>query len=326
MTKAYDKIRNHAGLVDLTDWARIEIGGAQAREALDSVVGGNLIDLFDGRAMNTLIPSVEGGVEAILWVIATSVGFELIAEPSEAEAIESVLAELQNNFDITVDDRSATRFHLVLTGPDAEEIASEALGDGVASIAFLNAFDLDDEISAARIGFFGEYELHLFGPVAAKAALIERLVAVGGDGIVTDQEAFPTMMAEMRILNRARDIQPGASVFATGLQWMIDFQKDNLRGADALSARREEADRGCVLMVLDAAPQTGALSVDGEEIGHVQSAYHSGTLGKTVALAYLDADLAAPGLVLQTSLGLAQTVSAPAFLSRSVTKALGHAA
>jgi len=327
MSNVYEKLRDHAGLVDLTNWTRFEVTGADATDALDSVMGGNMLDLFEGKAMNTLIPSLDGGVEAIVWVIATVDGFSVVAEPEETQAVAAVLGGLPDAFDVVVSDQSDTQFHLVLTGPNAEAIAETALGDDILSIAFLNAYVLPNEVLAARIGYFGEYELHLFGTPDNKDLVISALNEAAGVDLIADQSAFPTMMAEMRVLNRARDIPPEVSVFDAGLQWMVDFQKENLRGADALASRRDEPGRACVLMVLDDQEiVSGAISVEGEQIGAVQAAYPSATLGKTVALAYLDADIATSGLVLQTSAGVATTVSAPAFLSKSVTNSMGQAA
>jgi len=328
MSSAYEKIRNHAGLVDLKNWVRIEITGADAATALDSVVGGNILDLFEGKAMNTLIPSLSGGVEAIVWILAIEAGFQIIAEPDEYAPVTAVLDELTQNFDICVSNLQNNTFHLLVTGPEAEKIAIAALGDEVQSIAFLNAFELADGVMAARIGFFGEYELHLFGDASLQDSIIANLLSHGSSDIVTDDSAFPVMMAEMRILNRARDVPEDASVFDVGLQWMIDFQKDNLRAADALANRRGEKANSCVLMVLDSKDVSAKtdISVEGEVIGHVRSAYYSETLNNSVALVFLNRDLAVPGLVFETSEGIAQTVSAPAFLSKSVLNALGQAA
>lgn len=326
MSDAYTKIRDDAGLIDLDNWARFSVSGSEATEALDSIVGGNVLDLFEGKALNTLIPSVAGGVEAIVWIIATDDGFHVVAEPEEAEAIQSALGEAKEEFDFDYADIKDSQFHLVITGPSAEDIASEAFGDDIRSVAFLNAHELDNGVLAARIGYFGEYELHLFGQTDNKETAQTALTDAAGRDIVTDQSAFPVLMAEMRMLNRARDIAPEASVFDAGLQWMVDFQKDNLRGKDAMDERREEKGRNCILMVVDGDATAGALEVEGETIGDLRSVYSSPTLGKKVALAYIDGELAVPGLVLQSTSGLVETVSAPAFLSKSVTNALGASA
>lgn len=326
MSNGYEMIRNHAGLVDLADWVRFEVTGPAATEALDQVLGANLADLFEGKAMNTLIPSEAGGVEAILWVVAQAEGYLLLAEPEEFGRVAAVLADLAQSHGVTVHDRCGTAFHMVLTGPAAEAIAARVLGDEVSVLPFLTTMTLADGVTALRIGFFGEYELHLLGDVAQQAALVAALEAGSDRPIVTDADAFPVLMAEMRILSRARDIPDAVSVFEAGLQWMIDFQKPALRGAAALEARRDDIRRQAVMMLLAPGASAAPLLVEGEEIGHLQSAHLSETLGQSVGIAFLDADLAVPGLVLQTSAGLGQTVSAPAFLSKSVLNALGRAA
>lgn len=328
MAHSYTQIREKAGLIDLQDWARFAVTGPDACDALDSVIGGNLVDLYDGKAMNTLIPSVSGGVEAILWVIAQEDGYLLLAEPDEQDAMAGVLADLALTYNITVTDRAGTLFHMVLTGPDAEAVAGKALGPDVTSIPFLSTLRLDDGALAIRIGYFGEYELHLVGAYTDQDALVKGLEAAYGASLVVDGSSLSVMMAEMRILNRARDIPAEVSVFQAGLQWMVDFQKGNLRGAEALNLRRDEPGRQAVLVEMDDAPVASQtpIIVEGEEIGTVQSAYHSQTLGKTIALAFLNSDLAVPSLILQTSAGIARTLSAPAFLSRSVLNAMGQTA
>lgn len=326
MSNGYEMIRNHAGLVDLADWVRFEVTGPAACDALDSVLGANLADLFEGKAMNTLIPSETGGVEAMVWVMAGPDGYLVLAEPEEFERVANILAGLVQSHGVTVFDRCGTLFHMVLTGPDAEALAAKTLGDDVSALPFLSSIVLADGITALRIGFFGEYELHLLGDVELQVGLVARLEAGSDHPIVTDSGCFPVLMAEMRILNRARDIPDDVSVFEAGLQWMIDFHKPGLRGADALDARRDDIRRQAVLMVLEAGVKPAALVVEGKEIGTLQSVHDSATLGQSVGIAFLDADLAVPGIALQTSVGIGQTVSAPVFLSKSVLNALGRAA
>lgn len=328
MTNPYEQIRNSAGLIDLKDWARFEVTGPDARDALDSVIGGNLIDLYTGKAMNTLVPSQSGGVEAILWVVALDDGYLVLAEPEDLDPIAAVLADLAQTYDVQVFDRAGTLFHMVLTGPEAEALVDTVWGADAAVVPFLGFIRLENDLMALRIGYFGEYELHLIGRYDDQEAQITALDAAFGGAISVDDSALPMMMAEMRILNRKRDIPADFSVFQVGLQWMIDFQKDNLRAREALNARREDGARQAILMTVDAQPVAAqtALQAEGEEIGVIQSSYFSPTLKKTIALAFLNTDIAVPNLILQTSAGLVQTLSAPAFLSKSVLNAMGRAA
>ncbi len=326
----YRRLRTQAGLADLQAWARFDLMGPQACEALDAVVGCNVRDLFEGRAANTLIPSSSGGVEAIVWVIALESGFRIVSEPGDGEAVGCALEQSAAGRDAALRDIRDETFALALIGPEAEKVAWRAFGDEVHSVAFLNVMPIGDPaVLAARIGYFGEYELHLFGAAERRRSVIDALVkAADGDALVVGEGAFPAMMAEMGTLSRARDVPPDVSVFEAGLQWMIDFRKENLRAAAALERKKRSVDRKCVLMVVDGEAsglRRQPVFIEDHDIGRIQSAFDSETLGRSVALAYLTGDLAIPGLTCAVGADrhTGETVSAPAFLGRSILDTLG---
>jgi len=327
----YRRLRTHAGLADLQAWTRFELVGPQACDALDAVVGGNVRDLFEGRAATTLIPSSSGGIEAIVWVIALPEnGYRIIGEPEDGEAVERALAESAAGRDAALRDIRDETFALALIGPEAEKVAWKAFGDEVHSIAFLNVMPVGDPaVLAARIGYFGEYELHLFGEAERKSSIVDALgKAADGDPLVVGDGALPVMMTEMGTLSRARDVPPDVSVFEAGLQWMIDFRKENLRSAEALEREKHAVHRKCVLMVVDGNAsdlRRQSVFIEDRELGRIQSAFDSETLGRSVALAYLAEEFAIPGLtcVVGPERRRGETVSAPAFLGRSILDNLG---
>ena len=326
----YRRLRMHAGLVDLQAWTRFELMGPQACDALDAVVGCNVRDLFEGRAANTLIPSPAGGVDAIVWVIALENGYRVIGEPGDGEVVGCALAQSTTGRDAVLRDIRDETFALALIGPEAEKVAWKAFGDEVHSIAFLNVMPVGDPaVLAARIGYFGEYELHLFGEVARKQSVIDALgKAADGDSLVVGEGALPAMMTEMGTLSRERDVPSDVSVFEAGLQWMIDFRKENLRSAAALEREKHSVDRKCVLMVIDgnaSCLRHQSVFIEDHEFGRIQSAFDSETLGRSVALAYLAEELAIPGLTcaIGPERRTGETVSAPAFLGRSILDSLG---
>ena len=326
----YRRLRNHAGLADLQEWARFELAGPEACDALDAAVGCNVRDLFEGRAANTLIPSPAGEVEAVVWVIAVEDGFRITGEPADREAIRYALDEGASGRDAVLRDVRDETFALALIGPEAEKVAWKAFGDEVHSIAFLNVLPLGaPPVLAARIGYFGEYELHLFGESARKEAVIDALKQAGdGDALMVGEGALPVMMTEMGTVSRERDVPPGVSVFEAGLHWMIDFRKEGLRAAEALERKKRSIDRKCVLMIVEGGAEGlpgQPVFIEDRGIGHIQSAFHSETLGRCVAFAYLAEDLGMPGLscTVGADRRAGRTVSAPAFLGRSITDSLG---
>ena len=326
----YRRLRMHAGLADLQAWTRFELMGSQACDALDAVVGCNVRDLFEGRAANTLIPSSAGGVDAIVWVIALENGYRVIGEPGDGEAVGCALAQSITGRDAVLRDIRDETFALALIGPEAEKVAWKAFGDEVHSIAFLNVMPIGNPVVlAARIGDFGEYELHLFGEVERRQSVIDALgKAADGHSLVVGDGVLPAMMTEMGTLSRERDVPPGVSVFEAGLQWMIDFRKENLRSAAELEREKHSVDRKCVLMVVDGSASDlrhQSVFIEDHEFGRIQSAFDSETLGRSVALAYLAEELAIPGLTCAVGpeRRTGETVSAPAFLGRSILDNLG---
>ncbi len=326
----YQRLRNHAGLADLQGWARFELSGSQATDALDAVVGANVRDLFEGRAVNTLIPSPTGGVEAIVWAIALEDGFRILGEPADREGIRAILDESTTGRDAVLQDMRDETFALALIGPEAEKVAWKAFGDDVHSIAFLNVLPLGNPaVTAARIGYFGEYELHLCGEFARKQTVIDALEqAADGRDLMVGEGALAVMMTEMGTVSRARDVPSDISVFEAGLQWMIDFRKENLRACVELERRKGSVRHKCVLMIVDGeADGLGdqTVFIEDRDIGRIRSAFHSETLGRSVAFAYLVEDLAMPGLTCAVGSGrrTGETVSAPAFLGRSILDSLG---
>lgn len=326
----YRRLRMHAGLADLQAWTRFELTGPQACDALDAVVGCNVRDLFEGRAANTLIPSPAGGVDAIVWIIALESGYRIIGEPGDGEAVGRALAQGITGRDAVLRDIREETFALALIGPEAEKVAWKAFGDEVHSIAFLNVMPIGAPgVLAARIGYFGEYELHLFGEIERRQSVVDTLgKAADGDALVVGDGALPAMMTEMGTLSRERDVPPDVSVFEAGLQWMIDFRKENLRSAEVLEREKHSVDRKCVLMVVDGGAsglRHQSVFIEDCDIGRIQSAFDSETLGRSVALAYLAEDLAVPGLTCAVGPDrrTGETVSAPAFLGRSILDSLG---
>ena len=250
--------------------------------------------------------------------MALKSSYLIVAEPAERSAVELALKESTGRRNAELRDIEEDQFALALIGPEAGRVARSALGDEVESIALLNVLPLGrPPVLTARLMHFGEHELHLFGEAGGKQALVERLErAAGGDLPRIGNNALAAMMTESGSLSRARDIPHDASVFEAGLEWMVELRKLDLRAAEALERAKGTPKRKCVMMTIDgdaAGLRDQPVLLGGEEIGRIQSAYHSEALGCTVAVTYLTESLAVPGL--DCTIGAqgrtGQTVSAP---------------
>ena len=134
---------------------------------------------------------------------------------------------------------------------------------------------------------------------------------------------IPTIMGE---LQRAGKVHAGVgTVSGDDMAGMI--RKNDLRAARALEQAKATPRRKCVLMSVDG-PAAGLhdqpVWLEDHEIGRIQSAFDSETLARTIALAYLTEAFAVSGLACTVGphARAGETVSAPAFLSRSILDAL----
>ena len=181
-----------------------------------------------------------------------------------------------------------------------------------------------------RIGYFGEYELHLFGEIARKQSVIDAL-GEAADG------KLPRRRRKCIAGNDDRDGHPepraGRPARRLGLRSRTPVDDRLPQGEPAIGrgARAREA-LGSPQVRADARrrkrpPASGTSPSSSRTTTSAASSPRSirRPLGRSVALAYLSEDLAIPGLTCAVGpeRRTGETVSAPAFLGRSILDSLG---
>ena len=153
-----------------------------------------------------------------------------------------------------------------------------------------------------RIGFTGElsYELHV--PAGYGLHVWETLLAAGaGLGAAAfGVEAQRILRLEKGHFIVGQDTDGLTRGFSAGLDWAIKLDKDDFAGKPELAWQLAEGDgsRLVGLQPVDGAvvPEECSLIMTGEHIaGRVTSSRMSPTLGRSVCLAQVEAELAAPG-------------------------------
>jgi sarcosine oxidase subunit alpha len=153
-----------------------------------------------------------------------------------------------------------------------------------------------------RIGFTGElsYEIHV--PAGYGLHVWETLMTTGPDLGVTPFgiEAQRIMRLEKGHFIVGQDTDGLTKAGSAGLDWLIDFDKDEFVGKpELLWARTEgETHRLAALQPIDRSvvPHEGAQIVDGDHIlGRVTSSRFSPTLNRSICLGQLETDLIVSG-------------------------------
>ncbi|OIV36759.1 glycine cleavage system protein T [Mangrovactinospora gilvigrisea] len=309
-------VRERAGLFDLSHMGEITLTGPAAAAALDAALVGNLSALKPGRARYTMICNEAGGIldDLIVYRLADQ-EFMVVANASNAQTVLDALRERAAGFDAEVRDDRDDCALLAVQGPRAEEIVAPLASDPEAVRALKYYAGLPAEVAGfpvllARTGYTGEDGFELFVRPEHAEALWAALRAAGEPfGIAPcGLSCRDTLRLEAGMPLYGHELTAALTPFDAGLGRVVKFEKTanegRFTGREALEKAAEQPPaRTLVGLVAEGrrVPRAGFAVVDpadGAVLGEVTSGAPSPTLGKPLAIAYVDAGRAVPGTVL----------------------------
>ncbi|MYS18509.1 glycine cleavage system aminomethyltransferase GcvT [Streptomyces sp. SID4982] len=302
-------VRTRAGLFDLSHMGEITVTGPDAAALLNYALVGDLASVGVGRARYTMICRADGGIldDLIVYRLADA-EYMVVANASNAQVVLDALTERAAGFDAEVrDDRDAYAL-LAVQGPESPGIlkaVTDADLDGLKYYAGLPGTVAGVPALIARTGYTGEDGFELFVRPEHAAELWQALLEAGtAAGLVPcGLSCRDTLRLEAGMPLYGHELTTELTPFDAGLGRVVKFGKEgDFVGREALAkaAERAEAQPPRVLVGLIAegrrVPRAGyAVVADGTVIGEVTSGAPSPTLGKPLAIAYVDAAHAVPG-------------------------------
>ncbi|WP_017556781.1 glycine cleavage system aminomethyltransferase GcvT [Nocardiopsis baichengensis] len=300
-------VREKAGLFDLSHMGEVRITGPQAADLLDYSMVGHLSKVSVGRARYTMITDADGGVldDLIVYRLAED---DYLVVPNAAN-VGTVLAALQERaggFDAVVDDRSGDTALIALQGPAAVEILAPLTDADLSEIKYYAGYRhtvAGQPVLLARTGYTGEDGFEIFiEPAAGAPAVWEALLKAGEPhGLVpAGLSARDTLRLEAGMPLYGQELSRDLTPFDAGLGRVVKFEKEgDFVGRAALErAAERSADRSGGRRLIGLAARgrrpirTGMpLLRDGEQVGTLSSGAPSPTLGRPIAMAYVDAGL-----------------------------------
>ncbi|MEU4172424.1 glycine cleavage system aminomethyltransferase GcvT [Streptomyces sp. NPDC026665] len=302
-------VRTKAGLFDLSHMGEITVTGPQAAELLNHALVGNIATVGTGRARYTMICQEDGGIldDLIVYRLADH-EYMVVANASNAQVVLDALTGRAAGFDAVVrDDRDAYAL-IAVQGPESPGIlkaVTDADLDGLKYYAGLPGTVAGVPALIARTGYTGEDGFELFVAPADAEKVWQALTDAGTPvGLVPcGLSCRDTLRLEAGMPLYGHELTTSLTPFDAGLGRVVKFEKDgDFVGRAALeeAASRAEQNPPRVLVGLIAegrrVPRAGfSVVAGGEVIGEVTSGAPSPTLGRPIAMAYVDAAHAAPG-------------------------------
>lgn len=303
-------VRTKAGLFDLSHMGEITVTGPQAGELLDHALVGFISALGVLRARYTMICREDGGILDDLIVYRTAENeYMVVANASNAQVVLDALTERAAGFDAEVrDDRDAYAL-IAVQGPEANGIlasVTDADLPGLKYYALLPATVAGKDVWLARTGYTGEDGFEIFCAPADASELWQALTEAGAPvGLIPcGLSCRDTLRLEAGMPLYGHELSTDLTPFDAGLGRVVRFDKEgDFVGRKALEAAAAQAElnppRKLVGLVSEGRrvprAEYDVVSTDGTPIGRITSGAPSPTLGKPIAIAYVDAAHAEPG-------------------------------
>jgi glycine cleavage system aminomethyltransferase T/glycine/D-amino acid oxidase-like deaminating enzyme len=295
--------REGAALFDQTSFGKLLLEGPDAGLLLDRLAA-NDVAVPVGRTVYTPFLNARGGYESDLTV--SRVGPETwflvtgsVQRVRDADWIRRHAGTLR----VTLTDLTEAWATLGLMGPRARDVLARVSTAALDSEAFpfgavrdLGVAGVD--VRAIRLSYVGELGWELYVPATRAGTVWDALMA-GGDVVPAGYYALDSLRIEKGSRAWGRELTPDDTPLQAGLAFTVKLDKPEFIGRSALIAQRQAGvSRRLLLFAFDG---TGAMAWgdepvyrDGRLVGTLTSAAHGHTLGRGVAMGYVESEPHAP--------------------------------
>ncbi|MCH8177684.1 MAG: sarcosine dehydrogenase, partial [Proteobacteria bacterium] len=304
-------------LIDMSSFTKFEISGPRACGFLQYLAVAN-VDKQPGGATYTQLCNQRGGIEADVTIIRRSEDcFWLITGSGlgvrDRHWIDTQLIsylDRQGNSSqsgqVTVRDITSAHGVINLAGPLARQVLQKVCDEDLSHDAFPFMATRDIRIGYApalayRVTYIGELGWELYIPSEYLQYVYELLQQAGEEfGIINiGYRAIDSLRLEKRYLAWGVDITPDYNPFEAGLQFLIDWDKGDFIGAQALAKIRQDGvqQKLACLVLDDPLPVFGgeAIFADGRVVSQTTSGNFGYSIGNSLVLGYLPVELLRSG-------------------------------
>jgi aminomethyltransferase len=331
--------RTNVGMQDLSTMGEVDIKGPGAERLINHLLVNEIRDMHPGQVRYSTICNESGGVVDDITVYKfNDEHFMIVTSSGPRKKTARWIADHAIGTSTYVSDISAAIALPVVQGPRSRDflksVAREADLDTLKYFRFTTARIDETELVISRSGYTGELGYELYTPAEEAGALWELLLRAGREfglkpyGVT----AMHSLRLEKAYPLYGADIGEDVTPFHIGLDRWIRFDKRDFVGREALLRMQERGlDRRWVGLVLQSelpavadarvwsigqvataeerafsGPEAGVpkdKAQPGEEVGRVTYSARGHTVGKMLAMAYVQVGHSYPGCRLLVEIG-----------------------
>jgi aminomethyltransferase len=290
---------------------RLMFSGKDAQRFLDKVLTRNVSEMKVGQSRYSLVCNEAGGVLDDVIISKDVKNWILVCNASNREKLVKHFTRVRHDgdFDFDMADNTEGTAMVALQGP---KVIDRVAGVLPVDIKALKRYGFESgsymgllKFTIFRSGYTGEDGVEMIIP-AKVAPLAMKLIAGKTEKETATIKpaglgARDTLRLEAGMPLYGHELSESIDPISAGLGWAVDLNKDFI-GAEALRKIASEGPKrklvGLELEGKRIARQGSPVIHDGKSIGEVTSGTLSPTLGKSIAMAYVDSALAAEGTAL----------------------------
>jgi aminomethyltransferase len=309
----HEQTRRSGSLFDVSHMGRLTFAGPDALRFLDKVVTRNLVTAKVGQCRYALVCNDAGGVLDDVIVSKADKSWIVICNASNREKLLAhfEIVRRTGGFDIELTDTTESTGMVAIQGPKVIDRLAEILPVDLRAMkryTFEQTSFMLIKFTVFRSGYTGEDGVELILP-AKMASMAMRLVGNKDHDGATIRPAGlgarDTLRMEAGMPLYGHELTEAADPISAGLGWAVDLSKDFIGAVPLRQIAAEGPKRKLVGLMLDGkriARQGTPVVVDGKPAGEVTSGTLSPTLGKSIAMAYVDAAHSAEGTAVAVDL------------------------
>jgi aminomethyltransferase len=290
--------------------------------------------IYPGKSGYSTVLTDDGGVadDVIVYRMADEHYIIAYGTGETAPALEK--AKAGRNVTVEADDD----LHIIsLQGPIAHTLLDANSPDDIDALKFFHQIEttvFGKSCIVSRTGFTGERGYEIFATADVVGDLWDSILEAGKDKGVKPLSfvGLNILRIEAALLFHPFDVSENESAWEAGLGWSIGKEKGDYIGKAASEARKGKETKIFSGIICDADVAVGEpiaggekIFADGKEVGYVTAALYSTRLKQSVALCYLNPEVAAEGtkVEVQGAVTCSATVDSLPFYDKEKLKPRG---
>ena len=305
MEDGYRLIRQGAALIDGSGFGILKVTGENAAEALNALVTKDVQYLNIDTVSECLVLNEEACALGTVYVCHLDADFIVLTPPGSEQAAEKLASDLGES----ATDVSAKQDLVCIEGPKAWQVIRDVLKINVDMLPLRGIEEITGQNGSAlyvmRIGRSGEYAYAILADAGFMPSLVEEMKTYGqNQGLAIGAASEDTMKVCM-----LETLQPDFSslpteeedLFSLGLQWLIQYEKEDYCGHDAMKELFEKGHEQDLVFFTAKDRRNveigSEITLDSETVGKVVQAAVSPALGYVFGSALIRSDLAVTGVL-----------------------------